>query len=74
MERFLRRSKENYQKIELLLSYIEPMIITKEQEKEYRTVEDCYLCKQPLEADRVWDHCHMTGLLITEAPHTASVI
>ena len=62
MERFLRRLREEYQKIEQLLSHIEPMIITEEQEKEFRTVVDCYLCKQPLRADRVQDHCHMTGL------------
>ena len=62
VERFLRRLREEYQKIEQLLSHIEPMIITEEQEKEFRTVENCYLCKQPFEADRVRNHCHMTGL------------
>ena len=61
VERFLRRLRKEYQKIEQLLSHIEPMIITKEQEQEIRMVED-YLCKQPLGADRVRDHCHMTGL------------
>ena len=62
VERFLRRLKEEYQKIEQLLSQIEPMIITKEQEQKFRTVKDCYLCKRPLGTDRVRDHCHMTGL------------
>ena len=38
------------------------MIVTEEQEKEFRTVENCYLCKQPLGVERVRDHCHMTGL------------
>ena len=62
VERFLRRLREEYQKIEQLLSHIEPMIITAQQEQEFRTAEDCYLCKKPLGADRVRDHCHMTGL------------
>ena len=62
VERFLRCLREEYQKIEQRLSYIEPMINTKEQEKEFRMVEDSYLCKQQLAADRVRDHCHMTGL------------
>ena len=38
------------------------MIITAQQEQEFRTADDCYLYKQPLGADRVRDHCHMTGL------------
>ena len=62
VERFLCRLTEEYQKIELLLSHIESMVITEGQEKEFRTAEDCYLCKQSLGADRVRDHCHMTGL------------
>ena len=62
VERFLRRPREEYEKIEQLLTHIEPMIITEEQEKEFRTVEDYYLCKQPLGTDRVWDYCRMTGL------------
>ena len=48
------------------------MIITEEQETKFRTAENCNLCKQPLGADRVRDHCHMTGL--TEASHMASLI
>ena len=61
VERFLRRLREECQKIEQLLSHDEPMNITKEHNKKFKTV-DCYLCKQPLGADRVRDHCHITGL------------
>ena len=62
VDRFLRRLREKYQKIEQLPSHIESMIITAQQEQEFITADDCYLCKQPLEADRVRDHYHMTGL------------
>ena len=62
VERFLRRLRKEYQKIEKLLSHIELTIITAQQEQELRTADNCYLCKQPLGADRVRDHCHMTGL------------
>ena len=48
VERFLRRLKEEYQKLEQLLPHIEPMIITAQQRQEYRMVDNCYLCKQPL--------------------------
>ena len=62
VERFLRRLREEYQKIEQLLSHIELMIIIAQQEEEFRTADDCYLCKQSLGVHRVRDHCHMTGL------------
>ena len=59
---FLCHLGEKYQKIEQILSQIKLMITTEEQEKEFRTVENCYHCKQPLGADKVRDHYHMTGL------------
>ena len=39
-----------------------PMIITKDQEKEYRKATICHICdKGDFKNDKVKDHCHLTG-------------
>ena len=39
-----------------------PMTITEDQEREFQVASDCHICGNPLGADRVRDHDHMTGL------------
>ena len=40
----------------------EKMIITKEEEEEFKQASDCWICKKKLNLeDRVRDHCHFTG-------------
>lgn len=38
------------------------MIITPDQENDFKQAENCYLCSKPLGDDRVRDHDHITGL------------
>lgn len=37
------------------------MIITQEQEREFRQAHNCHICEELLESDRVRDHCHLIG-------------
>ena len=38
------------------------MIITEEEEEQFKQASDCWICKKKLNlADRVRDHCHFTG-------------
>ena len=62
VDRFLRRLREEYQKIEEVLLNIVPRTATKQQEEEFAKATVCYLCERPLNGDRVIDHCHLTGL------------
>ena len=37
------------------------MVFTKEDEKQFNMVSDCWICGEELGNDRVRDHCHYTG-------------
>ena len=45
------------------LANIKPkkMIFTREDEKQFNTASDCWICGEELGNDRVRDHCHYTG-------------
>ena len=45
------------------LANIKPkkMVFTKEDEKQFNTASDCWICGEELGNDRVRDHCHYTG-------------
>ena len=45
-----------------MLLKIVPRIGSKQQKKEFAKATVCYLCEQPLNGDRVIDHCHLTGV------------
>ena len=62
MGRFLRRLREEYQKIEEVLPKIVLGTVTKQQKEEFVTATICYLCELPLNGDRVIDHCHLSGI------------
>ena len=59
---FLRRLRDGYEKIETFFTMIEPIVTTAEQERAFREAVNCNLCDQSFGADRVRDHCHMSGL------------
>ena len=37
------------------------MHLTREEEQAFQHAQDCHICDQPLGADRVRDHDHLTG-------------
>ena len=45
------------------LANIKPkkMVFTREDEKQFNTTSDCWICGEELGNDRVRDHCHYTG-------------
>ncbi len=43
------------------LREVKPMKLTKDDRETFRTAIDCHICEKPLGADRVRDHCHITG-------------
>lgn len=57
VERLLQINKE----IQEILKLNKTMIITKEQEAEFKKAVNCHICNQKLGKDRVRDHCHITG-------------
>ena len=60
--KFLKRLREEYEKIEKLLSKTEPMKqLTNEEMLTYNKATKCYLCNKPLDGDKVMDHDHLTG-------------
>ena len=52
--------KEEYQ-IKDILKDPQPMQLTPTEEQAFRQAQDCHICDQPLGADRVRDHDHLTG-------------
>ena len=46
--------------------------MTTENEKNYQESQDCWICNEKLDTDKVRDHCHITGNL--EMLHTVNVI
>src|SRR6185369_7071584 len=38
-----------------------PAIINDEYQKKFDSATFCWICNKPLENDKVWDHCHITG-------------
>ena len=39
------------------------IIMTKENEEEYKDNDSCRICEKNIESDKVRDHCHLTGKL-----------
>ena len=40
---------------------IKEMIFTKEDKKRFNEEKECWICREPLNNDKVRDHCHYTG-------------
>ena len=45
-----------------ILNTVVPMTISADQEHEFQATTDCHICGEVLGADRVRDHCHLTGV------------
>ena len=57
------------------LANIKPkkMVFTKEDEKQFNTASDCWICGEELGNDRVRDHCHYTGCYRGAAHNTCNL-
>ena len=49
------------------------MVFTKEDEKQFKTASDCWICGEELGNDRVRDHCHYTGSYRGAAHNTCNL-
>ena len=61
VDKFLACLEAEQQYIEKKLSFIEPMRIETEEEQMFQDAINCHICGFELGADRVRDHCHLTG-------------
>jgi hypothetical protein len=69
MERFVIELRNEMARIKNFVKNPAPMIITAEQEQEFRNATNCHICEKPLPERcpektsnyRVRDHCHVTG-------------
>ena len=60
-EHFLGTLIELEKKYLKKLAEVTPMVLTAEEERRFHRAKDCHICEQPLLADRVRDHDHITG-------------
>ncbi|KAK3747985.1 hypothetical protein QZH41_003960 [Actinostola sp. cb2023] len=61
VDEFLESLQKEEQRIETLLEDIVPMQLTPLEEDRFQHATLCHICKDELGADRVRDHCHVTG-------------
>ena len=61
VDKFLEFLETEKQYNEEKLSFIEPMRIENEEEQMFQNAINCHICGFELGADRVRDHCHLTG-------------
>ena len=58
---FIKSLEEDVIDIYDQFKYKKGMRITKKQELEFQEATSCHICKNPLNNDKVRDHCHLTG-------------
>ena len=61
IEEFIFKMKELEAELTPLVKAVEPMVMTKQDEKDFKCAKTCCFCKKPLGDDRVRDHDHLTG-------------
>jgi hypothetical protein len=61
VDTFLECLETEQQYIEEKRIFIEPMRIENEEEQMFQNVTNCHICCFEFGADRVRDHCHITG-------------
>ena len=61
VDKFLECLQEEQKYIQEKLDFIEPMRIEREEEQAFQHAVSCHICGFELGADRVRDHCHLTG-------------
>ena len=60
-DKFLEYLETEQQYIEEKVGFIEPMRIENEEEQMFQNSINCHICCFEFGADRVLDHCHLTG-------------
>ena len=61
VDKFLQCLQEEQKYIQEKLDFIESMRIENEEEQAFQDAVHCHICGFELGADRVRDHCHLTG-------------
>ena len=61
VDKFLECLEEEQKYIQEKLDFVEPMRIEREEEQAFQDAVNCHICGYELGADRVRDHCHLTG-------------
>ena len=61
VDKFLECLQEEQKYILEKLDFIEPVRIEREEEQAFQDAVNCHICEFELGADRVRDHCHLTG-------------
>jgi hypothetical protein len=61
VDKFLECLEEEQKYIQEKLDFVEPMGIEREEEQAFQDAVNCHICGFELGADRVRDHCHLTG-------------
>ena len=62
MEHFLEALLKEVEEIQEQLQHPTPMHMRVEDRAAFAAAKDCFVCEQPLGADRVRDHDHLTGV------------
>ena len=61
VDKFLQCLQTEQQYLYEKIDFIEPMRTKKEEEQMFQDATNCHICGFEQEADRVRDHCHLTG-------------
>jgi hypothetical protein len=61
MTKFYKKLDEYSRSIYKILKMNEKMILTDDDLKNFNKSINCHICEQPLNGDKVKDHCHITG-------------
>lgn len=60
--KFIEEIQRDVSKIHKIFTNPKPIIFTEEDEINFRSAQNCYICKNMLFDDRVRDHSHLSGL------------
>jgi hypothetical protein len=71
--KFLKALMNEYDTIIPILKQNVPIIITPQQEIEFKNAKNCHICDEQLLEDRVQDHDHITGLYRGPAHNTCNL-
>ena len=61
VDTFFESIMKEENQIKDILKNPQPMRMTPDEERTFQQAQDCHICDQPLGADRVRDHDHLTG-------------
>ncbi|CAB4039210.1 Gastrula zinc finger, partial [Paramuricea clavata] len=61
VDKFLECLEEEQKYIQKKVDFVEPMRIERDEEQAFQDAVNCHICGYELGADRVRDHCHLTG-------------